>query len=195
MTNATAKTPKPPPPPPATKLPRAEFAALIESPGARAHLAANGILTLADARAMGLEKILAIPDIGDGTVEILRQALEASPAAPPKAAARPNEKAVEEGMHPVLLHSPHAAYRFPLKKAKRLFEPSSGTSILQMPLWVEFEDHTARITAMAWFMRLHDGDEDKSRAAVEAKTPWRVACVAWLRARNGFPRDFAILGD
>ena len=190
MTNATTTKPD------ATKG-REGLSRLIQSPSARATLAAAGIRTLEDAKAAGMERLALIPDIGDGTLELLRGALEEVPPPPSAAAPKPkkNIRDTEEGPHPLLLHSPHREYRFPLKKARRNHNVVTGEVSDEVPLWVEFADGQARITAFMWFMRQTRGDEDASRALIEKKAPWRVECAAWLRARNGFPRDFAIQGD
>lgn len=183
---------------------REDLSRLIQSPSARATLFGAGIRTLADARAAGMERLLQIPDIGDGTLELLRGALEAPPEEPepvkPKGdAPAPKTKKpaghVEEGPHPILLHSPYREYRFPLKKTRRTFNAATGEHTDETPLWVEFYDGAGKITALEWALRRHKGDEDRARADVENKVPWRVECATWLRARNGFPRDFAILGD
>lgn len=179
---------------------REELSRLIESPSARAVLAGAGIRTLADAKAAGMERLVLIPDIGDGTLDVLRAAIAEvpAPAPTPAAEAKPKAKAprgTEEGPHPLLLHSPHREYRFPLKKARRNYNATTGEHTDEVPLWVEFFDGHAKITSLMWFLRVHKGDEDLARADIAKGTPWRVACAEWLRSRNGHVRDFAIQGD
>lgn len=198
MSNATTTKPD-------AKMGREELSRLIQSPSARAVLTGAGIRTLADAKAAGMEALAQIPGIGDGTLELLRGALVEVP--PPPEAPEPGAKAgekpkpyknirpTEEGPHPLLLHSPHREYRFPLKKARRNHNVVTGEVTDEVPLWVEFFDGHAQITALEWALRRHRGDEDKARADVANKAPWRVECAEWLRSRNGFPRDFAIQGD
>ena len=165
---------------------------ILESPRAVRALEGLGLKTLGDVRAAGIDKVVGQRYIGDVTLEKLRAAL--GPQATPDKPAAPEPK-WEEGMHPLYLHSPSRGFRFPLKRALSRHHPVSGETIEQTPLWVEFTEGEAKLTAYEWALKVHDGDEVKARRDVEAKTPWRIAAIEWLKARRSYERAFFIKTD
>lgn len=171
--------------------------AIVASPRARAALAGAGFKTLGDVRKAKLSAVQKVKGVGLVTLDSLRDALKAmgpqgAAATTPDVEAK--EPEWEEGAHDIHLHSPHRGFQFPLKKARRLIGPG-GEEIVQEPLWLEFRDGEARVTRRMWFMKVFDGDEVRVEEAIERNQPWRLLCIAWLRARRTHGRDFFIKTD
>lgn len=157
------------------------IAEIVASPRAAKALRDAGFATLADVKTKGVGAAAQVALVGEVTVQALIEALG------PQMEQAPEPTAIEEGPHPLHLHSPPGGCTaFPLKKAKRVYNPTTGTSEEQETLWLEFENGEAKLTSRMWFLRVHDGDEAKADADVKAGTPWRQQAAAWLRARRNF---------
>lgn len=170
---------------------------LVASPRALAALVGAGYKTLGDVRKAKLVKVEKVKGVGLVTLEGLRDALRGmGPAGAAATVQEPEkrEETWEEGAHDVHLHSPHRGFQFPLKKARRLMS-ASGEETIQSPLWIEFDEGEARVSRRQWFLKVFDGDEVRVEEAVERGQPWRLLCVAWLRARRTHGRDFFVKTD
>jgi hypothetical protein len=163
---------------------------LVESPRALKALTDLGYKTLGDVRAKGIDALAGTKHVGQVTLDALAEALGPKDPAPP-----PPDGSWDEGPHPLHLHSPHAGFQFPLKKARRIFNPHSGALEEQAPLWVTFSDHEGALKAKDWFLRKFDGDEARADDAVAKGTPWRLDAVAWLKGRRTYKKDFFVKTD
>lgn len=178
---------------------------LVTSERAAKHLRAAGFGTLAEVKREGVASAAAVRYVGDATVRELDAALRSiEPQGGDPASTQPEDplEFVEECARPLGLYCAQSpatgrpiGLHLPMLKAFRRVH-GDGSSSVEEPIWIEFDDGRASITREMWFMRKFRRDHNQVHAAVEQNVPWRRECAAWVMSHfRAYGRDFWIESD
>lgn len=160
----------------------------LESPRALHALEQAGFRTVADLKKVALTEIMAIKGVGDRTMEQIGAIVGTDASAV-------NDDEIEEGDHPLHLHSPYESYSLWVLKGDIVrFGAGKGGKIVP-PVVIRFEQGRGRLTRDQYLARKYQRDADKIAAHINEKRPWRQEAAAWLKARKMFGVAYHLMSE
>jgi len=162
------------------------LALVIESPRAAKALEEAGYAKVGDLDGVSYSELGSVKGVGERTLERIRELRTDLPE-------EPTNTKVEEGMHPIHLHSPSNGFCLHLLPGDRLGDKFGYR--LVTPVFIEFSDGRGRMTAELWFTRKYRRDMVKVQDAIANEEPWRVEAHKWLASRRSCNSAFFIMTD
>ena len=166
---------------------------IIQSPRALKALAEAGLETLGDVAEMSYPALIALPGVGEATVQAILAAR--TPTEADEEFELTPEPEYEEGPHDIKLDSPYKELRIRMSFAD---EQRDGKRVRVMPgHWLRFKRGFAAVKRTDWVHQLFPHSRSEQAAWLRAKdVPWRVECIEYLKSLRAYKRgDFVILND